>query len=152
MAVNEFSNSNKKMMQLSVVSLEKSFFIGKVAYVAATGMIGEMGIYPGHLQLLTKLKPGQVRFEQENGQEEIIYISGGILEVQPDEVTVLTDTAMRAEDIDEVAAEEAKARAEASLSQKGIKRQQIDYHQALVEIAEATAKLRAIQQLRKGKN
>ncbi|MEM9242447.1 MAG: F0F1 ATP synthase subunit epsilon [Pseudomonadota bacterium] len=140
--------TSTKIMKLTIVSAEESLFSGNARYIAATGKSGELGIYPGHLQLLTVLKPGQIRFEKEDGQQDVIYISGGILEVQPDVVTVLADTAMRAEDIDEVAAAEAKRRAEEILSQKGA-RTRTDYQQALIQVAEASAKLRAIKELHK---
>lgn len=134
-------------MQLHVVSAEEQIFSGEVTQVFATGEIGEMGIMPGHLQLLTSLKPGQVRYVPKDGQQEVIFVSGGILEVQPDVVTVLADTAMRAADIDENAAEEAKRRAEEMLADKG--RGETDYQKALIQIAEASAKLRAIKDLHK---
>lgn len=141
-------NNSDKTIKLNVVSAEESLFTGDVKAVFVTGDIGEMGIMPGHLQLLTQIKPGQVRYVQKDKTQEIIFLSGGILEIQPEVVTILADTAMRAEDIDENAATEAKRRAEKMLSEKGHK-DKTDYHQALIEVAEATAKLRAIRDLQK---
>jgi F-type H+-transporting ATPase subunit epsilon len=140
-------NTNIKTMQLHVVSAENQIFSGEVKEVFATGEMGEMGVLPGHLQLLTRLKPGHVRYVKTDGQQEVVFVSGGILEIQPTIVTVLADTAMRAEDIDENAAEEAKRRAEVALADKG--KSKTDYQQALVQIAEASAKLRAIKDLHK---
>lgn len=135
----------QKTIQLRVVSVEQELFSGEVNAISATGDVGEMNIMPGHLQLLTRLKPGHVRYVTTDGQHNIIYVSGGILEVQPAVATVLADTAMRAEDIDAHAAEEAKRRAELALADKG--RSKTDYEQALINLAEATAKLRAIKDL-----
>jgi F-type H+-transporting ATPase subunit epsilon len=136
-----------KTMQLHVVSAEEELFSGEVTQVFATGETGEMGIMPGHLQLLTSLKPGQVRYVPKGGEQDVVFVSGGILEVQPDVVTVLADTAMRAADIDENAAEEAKRRAEEMIADKSSS--EVDYQKALIQIAEASAKLRAIKDLHK---
>ena len=112
----------------------------------ASGTLGELGIAPRHAQLLTTLKPGQVRVVLEDGAEEVFYISGGILEVQPFVVTVLADTALRAADIDEAAAQEAKQNAARVLAEaKG----SISFSAAAAELARATAQLSAINQLRK---
>jgi len=108
--------------------------------------MGEVGIAPGHTPLLTRLKPGEVRLKLSSGEEEAFYVSGGILEVQPRVVTVLSDTAVRAHDIDEASALEARVRAEQMLSDKS---GQIDYAKALTEYAEAAAQLQAIQRLRR---
>lgn len=133
------------LMDLDIVSAESSIFQGKVKHVTVTGSLGELGIHPGHTPLLTALKPGQILATLEDGREDIFYMSGGMLEVQPTVVTVLADTAHRAADLDEVAAEAAKARAEKLLSDK---KTGIEYSQALVELAESMAQLRAIQRLR----
>lgn len=145
--MSETYTDNQKTMQLYVVSAEQALFSGEVNAVFATGSDGEMGIMPGHLQLLTSLKPGQVRYTKKDGEQEVVFVSSGILEVQPHVVTVLADTAMRAEDIDENAAVEAKRRAEEALKDKA--KSETDYQQALIQIAEASAKLRAIKDLHK---
>jgi F-type H+-transporting ATPase subunit epsilon len=133
-------------VHLDIVSAESRLFSGLVEVITATGKMGELGILPGHTPLLTSLKPGVVRVTKQGGQEEVFYISGGILEVQPDVVTILADTAVRAADLDEAAATEAQQRAEKLLESKGA---ELEYSKALAELAEASAQLRAIQQLRK---
>ena len=133
-------------MELDIVSAEASIFNGSVSFLAVTGKSGELGIYPGHTALLTALKPGQIRVELADGKEEVFYISGGMLEVQPDAVTVLADMAVRAGDLDEAAAEAAKERAEKALTEQ---KSGIEYSKALTELAEAAAQLRAIDALRK---
>jgi F-type H+-transporting ATPase subunit epsilon len=133
-------------MHLDIVSAEQHIFSGLVETVIATGKLGELGIYPGHTPLLTSLKPGVVRVITQGGKEEVFYVSGGILEVQPNIVTILADTAARASDLDEAAALEAKQRAEHALKDKAA---EIEYSKALSELAEAAAQLRAIRQLRK---
>lgn len=135
-----------KMMELDIVSAEASIFSGQVAFLAVTGKAGELGIYPGHTALLTSLKPGQVRAQLAGGAEEVFYISGGMLEVQPNSVTVLADTAVRAGDLDQAAAQAAKERAEKVLVEQ---KSGIEYSRALTELAEAAAQLRAIESLRK---
>jgi F-type H+-transporting ATPase subunit epsilon len=135
----------EKTMQLDIVSAEKSLFHGTVKFLAITGSVGELGIYPGHTALLTALKPGQVRAELAEGQEEVFYISGGMLEVQPDVATILADTAVRAADLDEAAAQAAVEHAEKALTER---KAGIEYSTALLELAEATAQLRAIKDLR----
>jgi F-type H+-transporting ATPase subunit epsilon len=131
---------------LDIVSAEDSIFSGRVEKLSATGTLGELGIFPGHTPLLTSLKPGFIRITKQNGEEEVFYISGGILEVQPTLVTVLVDTAVRADHLDEVAALEAKARAEKHLQHKT---SEFEYGQAMGELAEAAGQLRAIQEARK---
>lgn len=133
-------------MELDIVSAEASIFTGVVKEVVVTGSIGELGIYPGHTALLTSLKPGQVRALSAEGEEEVFYISGGMLEVQPTSVSVLADTAIRATDLDEAAAEAAKEHAEKLISEQAAG---IEYSTAISELAEAAAQLRAIQMLRK---
>lgn len=132
-------------VQLDVVSAETSIFSGLVEAIQVTGSEGELGIHPGHAPLLTTLLPGMVRLVQ-NGEEENIYINGGVLEIQPGNVTVLADTAIRAEDLDEQAALDAKKRAEEHIANPSA---DFDYAEAAVELAEAIAQLRLIQKLRK---
>ena len=96
----------------SIVSAEKEIFSEDVAMVVATGTMGELGITPGHTQLLTGIKPGPVKVVKENGEEEVFFLSGGFIEVQPDTITLLSDVAIRAEDIDEEQAEKAREQAE----------------------------------------
>lgn len=135
-----------KTMELDIVSAEASIFNGHVVFLAVTGKSGELGIYPGHTALLTALKPGQIRATLEGDAQEIFYISGGMLEVQPTAVTVLADTAVRAGDLDEAAAQAAKERAEKILTEQ---KSGIEYSRALTELAEAAAQLRAIEAIRK---
>jgi F-type H+-transporting ATPase subunit epsilon len=134
------------MMELDIVSAEASIFSGAVERITVTGSMGELGIHPGHTALLTSLKPGQISAVLAGGEEEIFYISGGILEVQPQAVSVLADTVVRAGDIDEAAAEAVKEHAEKVLQKQ---KAGIEYSRALAELAEAAAQLRAIQLLRK---
>lgn len=134
-------------VQVEVVSAEESIFSGLAEFVALPGEAGEIGILPGHMPLLTRIKPGAVRLKLPNdGQEELIFVAGGMLEVQPNLVTVLADTAIRGKDLDEAKALDAKQRAEEALaSQQG----SIDYAKAQAELAEAIAQIAAINQLRK---
>jgi F-type H+-transporting ATPase subunit epsilon len=131
---------------LDIVSAEASIFSGLVEMVVATGALGELGIFPGHTPLLTTLKPGFVRVVEQGGKEDVYYVSGGVLEIQPKVITVLADTVKRAEHLDEAAALEAKEQAEKLLSEKTAK---VGYAEALAELAEAAAQLQAIKQLRK---
>ena len=133
-------------IHVDIVSAEQEIFSGPVEAVFASAVMGEVGIYPRHTPLLTRLKPGEVRVLKSNGEEEQFYVSGGMLEVQPHVVTVLADTAMRADDVDEAAALQAKADAERALKDKTAKR---DLAEAQKELAEAMAQLRAIERLRK---
>ena len=135
-----------KTMQIEIVSAELMIFSGQATHVVATGLIGELGIYPGHTQLLPALKPGPVRIVKPDGEDEILYISGGILEVQPQLVSILADTVIRAADLDEMAALEAKEHAEKALIDK---QSDIDYAKATVELAQAVAQLQAISKLKK---
>ena len=129
-----------------IVSAEQSLFSGLVELIVATGSQGELGITFGHAPLLTDLKPGPVRIVKQDGEEEIYYLSGGFLEVQPNIVSILSDTALRADDLDEAAAMEAKKQAEHDLSnQSG----EFDYSRAASQLAVAAAQLRTIEQLRK---
>lgn len=131
---------------LDIVSAEEEIFSGTVEMIVATGEVGELGIVPGHAPLLTVLKPGEVRLTLPGGDEQVYYVSGGMLEVQPQSVTVLADTVKRAENLDEAAALEAKARAEQAISSKD---SEIDYSVAAAELARAVAQIRAIQKVRK---
>jgi F-type H+-transporting ATPase subunit epsilon len=133
-------------LRLDIVSAERAIFSGEVEMVFTTGISGELGIYPGHAPLLTVLKPGNVRAQLSKDAEEIFYISGGMLEVQPFVVTILADTAARAADIDEAAAIAAKEKAEQAIANKSA---EIDFTRANIELAEALAQIRAIQALRK---
>ncbi|WP_244670119.1 F0F1 ATP synthase subunit epsilon [Coxiella endosymbiont of Amblyomma nuttalli] len=135
-----------KTIRLEIVSAEAAIFSGAVKRVNITGGVGELGIYPGHRQLLTFLKPGQISILLECGTEEIFYISGGILEVQPEIVTVLSDTALRAADLDETAALMAKEQAERQLAEQ---KSSIEYSKVMTKLVEAIAQLRAIQSIRK---
>ena len=133
-------------MQLEIVSAEAAIFSGKVKRIHATGIAGELGIYPGHCQLLTFLKLGQIGVLLEMGKEEIFYISGGMLEVQPEIVTVLADTALRIADLDEVAAFTAKEKADRQLAEQ---KSGIEYSKAMKELAETIIQLRTIRSIRK---
>ena len=131
---------------LDVVSAEQQMFSGLVEKIQVTGSEGELGIYPGHAPLLTAIKPGMIRIVKQHGHEEFIYLSGGILEVQPGSVTVLADTAIRGQDLDEARALEAKRKAEEHIkSSHG----DVDYAQASAELAKAIAKLRVIELTKK---
>jgi F-type H+-transporting ATPase subunit epsilon len=133
-------------VNLSVVSAEESIFIGRIESLQITGSDGELGIMPGHAPLLTSLKPGMARIVQYGGKEEVIYLSGGMLEVQPNNVIVLADVAMRADDLDEQAAIEAKQRAEENMNANGA---DVDYAEVAAELARAVAQLRVIQASKK---
>ncbi|HBX59626.1 MULTISPECIES: F0F1 ATP synthase subunit epsilon [unclassified Methylophaga] len=132
-------------IHVDIVSAEESIYSGLVEAVIASAQEGEVGIYPRHAPLLTRLKAGEVRLLKD-GKEEQFYISGGILEVQPHIVTILADTALRADDVNEAAALEAKAAAEKALNDKSAK---LDFAEAQVQLAEAMAQLRAIERARK---
>jgi F-type H+-transporting ATPase subunit epsilon len=133
-------------MHVDIVSAEAEIFSGTALMVFAPAEMGEVGIMPRHAPLLTRLKPGEVRVKHEGGEEEFFFVSGGMLEVQPYTVTILADTAERAKDVDEAAAIEAKRRAEEALRDR---KSDFDYAQAQAELAEAVARLRTIQNLRK---
>lgn len=129
-----------------IVSAEQAIYSGLVELLVASGSEGELGISYGHAPLLTALKPGPIRLKTQHGEEEIYYISGGYLEVQPHTVTVLADTALREGDMDEAAAEQAKREAEHALAnQSG----ELDYSKAAAQLAEAVAQLRTLQAIRK---
>ena len=133
-------------MHCDIVSAEKEIFSGPIAMVSLRGSIGELGILPGHAPLLTGIRPGPVQLRLENGEEEVFYASGGFLEVQPGMVTILADTASRAEDIDEAAAVEAKEAAERALSEQAA---DFDFSVAAAQLAEAAAQQRTLEELRK---
>lgn len=136
-------------MHVDVVSAERSLFSGLVEFIVAPAAMGEVGIYPRHAPLITRIKAGSVRLKlPDRDEEELIYVSGGLLEVQPLVVTILADTAVRGRDLDEVKAQEAKQRAEEAMRDRSAA---IDYAQAQAELAEAVAQLHAIQRLRKQK-
>lgn len=129
-----------------IVSSDQSIFSGLVEMLVATGSEGELGVAYGHAPLLTSLRPGPVRITKQNGEEEIYYLSGGYLEVQPHVVTIMADTAIRADDIDEAAAEEARRQAALDLSNQS---SEINYSKAASQLAEAAAQLQTIAKLRK---
>lgn len=133
-------------MHCDIVSAEEEIFSGVVEMLSATAEMGELGIYPGHSQVITRLKPGEIRVKLQHGEEQNFYISGGMLEVQPHVVTVLSDTAIRAKDIDEAEAIKAKEEAERMLNDKSA---DMDYAMAQSKLAEAVAQLRALERLRK---
>lgn len=133
-------------VHVDIVSAEAKIFSGTVTMLHASGEMGDLGILPRHAPLLTKLKPGEVRVERTDGEDEFYYISGGMLEVQPHYITVLADTAVRAKDLDEAAAKQAKERAEQALRDQ---KSDIDIAQIERELAEAMAQLQAISKLRK---
>ena len=134
------------MMQLDIVSAETEIFSGEVSVIVAPAAMGEVGIHPKHTPMVTRLKPGEVKIEVEGQEDQYIYVSGGILEVQPDVVTILSDTAIRADDLDEERAKEAKRRAEEALADQ---QSDMDSAKALAELAEAAAQLRMLDRLRK---
>lgn len=132
--------------QCDIVSAEHSIFSGDVVFMVVTGNMGEIGIAPGHAPLLTDLLPGPVRLDMADGTEEIFYVSGGFLEVQPKTVTLLADTAARANDVDEAAARKALDDAQRSMANQDA---EFEYSAAAAQLAEAAAQLRALRQLRK---
>jgi F-type H+-transporting ATPase subunit epsilon len=132
-------------LHVDIVSAEAEIFSGTVTMVFAPAEMGEVGIAPRHAPLLTRLKPGEIRVQQADGSEQSFFVSGGMLEVQPHVVTVLADTAIRAHDLDEAAALQAKERAERMLADRHA---DIDYAKAQAELAQSIAQLRAIQKLR----
>ncbi len=134
-------------VHVDVVSAEELIFSGLAEIVIVPGEMGELGIYPRHTPLLTRIKPGSVRIRRpDQAEEELIYVSGGMLEVQPDVVTVLSDTAIRGKDIDEARALEAKQAAEEAMKNRS---SDLDYAQAESELAQAIAQLRTVQQIRR---
>ena len=134
-------------IHVDVVSAEELIFSGEAEFVALPGETGELGVYPKHTPLITRIKPGSVRIKLPGqAEDEFVFVAGGILEVQPDAVTVLADTAIRGKDLDDAKASEAKRLAEEALVNKESK---IDYAKAQSEFAVAIAQLAAIQKLRR---
>jgi F-type H+-transporting ATPase subunit epsilon len=133
-------------IRCDIVSAESEIFHGTAKMIIATGEMGELGIAPRHAPLITRLKPGQVRVISENDEEQFFYVSGGILEVQPQVVTILADTVIRAKDLDEAAAVRAKDHAERLLANRG---DAVEIAQAQAELAQAIAQIQAIERLRK---
>jgi len=133
-------------MHCDIVSAESNIYSGRVEMLVAAGSLGDLGIAPGHAPLLTGLIPGPVRLIKDGGEEEVFYVSGGYLEVQRGVVTVLADTALRADDMDEAAALEAKADAERAIANQGA---EFEYSTAAAQLAEAAAQLRALRQIKK---
>ena len=133
-------------IQVEIVSAEENIWSGQGAMVFAPGIMGELGIAPRHTPLITQLKPGDVRVQTEDGKEEFFFISGGILEVQPDIVTVLSDTAIRAHDLDEAKAIKAQKQAEEAMKDRD---SEMDYARAKAELAQITAQLRSIEKIKK---
>ncbi|MEM4988424.1 MULTISPECIES: F0F1 ATP synthase subunit epsilon [Collimonas] len=133
-------------IHVDVVSAEEMIFSGEAEFVALPGESGELGIYPRHTPLITRIKPGAVRIKVAGqAQDEFVFVAGGLLEVQPNHVTVLADTAIRGADLDEAKASEAKRRAEEALTNK---ESLIDYAKAQSELSAAIAQLAAIAKLR----
>ena len=134
-------------LHVDVVSVEENIFSGEASFVALPGEVGELGIYPRHTPLITRIKPGAVRIlRADNGQEEFVFVAGGILEVQPNAVTVLADTAIRGKDLDEAKANEAKKSAEEAMRNA---KSDIDFARAQSEFAEMAAQIAALRKYRK---
>jgi len=134
-------------VHVDVVSAEQAIFSGVAEFIAVPAEMGELGIYPRHTPLITRLKPGSVRMKiPDQIEEELLYVSGGILEVQPNVVTILSDTAIRGHDLDETKALEAKQQAEDAMTNRAAA---MDYAKAQSELAEAVAQLQTIQRIRK---
>ena len=133
-------------IHVDVVSAEEQIYSGEAEFVSLPGEAGELGIYPRHTPLITRIKPGAVRIKPEGGgPEELIFVAGGILEVQPKVVTVLADTAIRGKDLDEAKALEAQKRAQEAMHERSGK---MEYAKAAAELAEAAAQIQAIRKLR----
>ena len=133
-------------MHVDIVSAEREIFSGIAEMVIVSGILGELGIVPGHAPLLTALKPGEIRVVLPGGHEDVYYVSGGMLEVQPFFATILADTVERADSLDEAAALAAQEKAQVAISKRD---EDVDYTLALAELTRATAQLRAIQKIRK---
>ena len=133
-------------VQCNIVSAEREIFAGLVEMLIVTGSLGDLGIAYGHAPLLTGVKPGPVRVIKQNGDEEVFYVSGGFLEVQPYQITVMADTALRAGDMDEAKALEAQQHAQQQLANQS---SEIDFQRAAIQLAEASAQLRTLQTIRK---
>ncbi len=135
-------------MHLDIVSAEKEIFSGRAEVVIAPAIMGEVGIHARHTPMLTPLKPGEVKITKQGGEEEHIYVSGGMMEVQPSVVTILSDTAVRAQDLDEAAAMEAKQAAEEAIANR---EGEMDIAEAQSKLLEAIAQLRMIENFRKNR-
>ncbi len=135
-----------KTIRCDIVSAHAEVFSGQVSMVFATGVAGELGITPRHAPLITQLKPGPVRVQDANGEEQFFFVGGGIMEVQPHVVTVMADTAMRGDDLDEAAAAAAKAEAERQLADRT---GEMEVAEAQAKLLEAIAQLQAMERLRK---
>ena len=133
-------------IHVDIVSAEQAIYSGTAESLVAPAAMGEVGIYPRHTQMLTSLKPGEVRITTQGGEEEAIYVSGGMMEVQPHVVTILSDTAVRAHDLDEAAALAAKEAAEQALKDR---QGEMELAEAQAQLAQAVAQLQTIQRLRK---
>jgi F-type H+-transporting ATPase subunit epsilon len=133
-------------IRCDIVSAHEEIFSGEASMVFATGLVGELGISPRHAPLITQLKPGPVRVQQEDGEELFFFVGGGILEVQPHIITVLADTVVRADDLDQAAAERARDEAERELADRT---GEIEVAQAQAKLADAMAQLQAMERLRK---
>jgi F-type H+-transporting ATPase subunit epsilon len=134
-------------LHIDVVSAEESIYSGEAEFVVLPGEAGELGIYPRHAPLITRIRPGEVRIKPAGGgDEELIFVAGGILEVQPTVVTVLADTAIRAHDLDEAKAQEAMKRAQEAMQDRTPR---LEIAKAQAELAQAVAQLQSIQKLRK---
>ena len=132
-------------IHVDVVSAEESIFAGEAKFVALPGEAGELGILPGHIPLITRIKPGAVRIEKADGDEEFVFVAGGILEVQPHHITVLSDTAIRGHDLDEAKANEARKSAEEALKNA---KSDIDLAKAQSELAVMAAQIAALRKFR----
>lgn len=135
-------------IHVDVVSAEESIFSGEAKFVALPGEAGELGILPGHVPLITRIKPGAVRIEKADGDEEFVFVAGGILEVQPNRVTVLSDTAIRGHDLDEAKASEARKQAEEALKNA---KSDLDLAKATSELAVMAAQIAALRKYRQKK-
>ena len=129
-----------------IVSAEEEIFSGLIEFVSVRASLGELGIYPGHTPLLSEIKPGSVELRKQGGEEDIFYVSGGFLEVQPHKITVLADTALRAGDLDEATALEAQKHAEQAMADK---QGEFEYSRAASQLAEAAAQLRTLDAIRR---
>jgi len=134
-------------LHLDIVSVEEKIYSDLVEHLTVAGQEGGLGIFPGHTPLLTGIKPGEVIITKQGGEKDVFYISGGMLEVQPETATILADTVIRAEDIDQEAAKEAMEKAQANYDNK--KKSKADFEKAYIELQEASAKLRAVRDLAK---
>jgi len=135
-------------IQVDVVSAEESIFSGPARFVALPGEAGELGILPGHVPLITRIKPGAVRIEKADGGEEFVFVAGGILEVQPHHITVLIDTAIRGKDLDEAKASDARKAAEEAIKNA---KSDLDLAKATSELAVMAAQIAALRKFRQKK-